>query len=254
MSRTRKGRNPAANGLAGRQQGLSVASAVVPGTVLSMRLQGTFLAAVLIALPLVGETTIPDPATLPYRAFADLADKVDAFRDKERLDLRVRVTPKDPADTAPIRLEVRSRSGVKPVEVAADGGLVDFPTTPALREENPPVVANRPKGTLQLGVRVVLKRPEKAGDETVGWYQKALDQANAAAKKLGGGLGFLVPKSKALLVEFPKSEKGRVVVTTGAVETVIEADEKGSVGVALGNHPAGSRIRFEPAPTSIQPD
>ena len=100
-----------------------MASAVVPGTVLSMRLQGTFLAAVLIALPLVGETTIPDPATLPYRAFADLADKVDAFRDKERLDLRVRVTPKDPADTAPIRLEVRSRSGVKPEFTAVEEWL-----------------------------------------------------------------------------------------------------------------------------------
>lgn len=220
----------------------------------AMRLLGTFFAVVLLALPAVAEEPIADRATLPYRTLSDLHSKVDGFRDQDRLDVRVRVTPKDPADSAPIRLEVQSRSGVKPVAVAADGALSDFPLTKELKEENPPVVANRPKGSLQLGVQVGLKRPAKAADETVGWYQKGLDQANDAAKKLGGGLGFLVPKSKSLLAVFPKGTKGRVVVVTGEIETIVEADAEGQASVPLGKHPAKSRIRFEPEPTSIQPD
>lgn len=226
----------------------------VSGTFRVMRPLGAFLAAALLALPAEAATPIPDPATLPYRTLSDLHAKVDGFRDQDRLDVRVRVTPKDPADTAPIRLEVRSRSGVKPVSVSADGALPDFPITAELKEENPPVVANRPKGSLQLGVQVGLKRPTKAADETVGWYQKGLDQANAAAKKLGGGLGFLVPKSKSLMAVFPQGAKGRVVVVTGEVETIVEADAQGQASVPLGSHPSKSRIRFEPEPTSIQPD
>jgi len=194
-----------------------------------------------------------DRATLPYRTVAKLVQGVREIPDKDRLNLPIRVTPRDAADTAPVHLVIKAKAGDLPLEVAPDGEILRFPLTEVLQDENPKIEADRPKGTLNLGLNLSLRRP-KAEDETAKWYQKALDQAHSAAGAVGGGLGFLLSRPKSLLVEFPAGSKGRVTLRSGDKETIMEADSKGTVSVPISREPAGTRILFSPEPLAIRPD
>ena len=195
-----------------------------------------------------------DRAALPYRTISKLFQGVRDTPEKDRLNLPIRVTPRDSSDKAPLHLVIKAKSGDVPLEVAADGELLRFPLTPALQEENPRIEADRPKGSLQLGLNLSLRRPGTASDETAAWYQKALDQANAAARTLAGGHGLSLSKAKSLLVEFPAGSKGRVTLRSGGKDTVLDADSNDTVSLAISKQGAETRILFSPDPVAIRPD
>lgn len=100
-----------------------------------------------------------DTSVVPYTALYESLRPALEVSGHDRLVARTRILSKR-GDVAPeqIRLDIQSRSGVRSVQVAANGD-VQFPLDEGLRVENPPVASNQPKGSLTLSVAIVLKAP-----------------------------------------------------------------------------------------------
>ena len=98
-------------------------------------------------------------SVIPYAALYESLRPALEIDGHDRLLARIRILSKR-SDVAPeqIRLDIQSRNGVRSIHVAANGD-VHFPLDPQLREENPTVASNQPKGSLTLSVAIVLKPP-----------------------------------------------------------------------------------------------
>ena len=107
--------------------------------------------AILISAPTLGRATEPEPATLPYRAVCQIA-RLD-FTEKTGLTnqiIRFSVASKNPeVAIADIRMWIDAKSGRIPLPIGTDGVLT-LPIIPRLLEENPRIVANQPKGSMEL--------------------------------------------------------------------------------------------------------
>ncbi len=108
-----------------------------------------WLAIALASSPIVHAA---DGSSTPYQVLYDVLEPARTVTRFDRLRAIERVTSRLPG-VAPhdIRLSIQSRRGAIAVPVA-DDGRIDFPMQVALREENPDVVTNQPKGSLQLTV------------------------------------------------------------------------------------------------------
>lgn len=96
---------------------------------------------------------------VPYMALYQSLHPALEVSKHPRLVAHTRVLSKLPhVPPQEIQLEVRSRSGTRRI-AASRLGDVDFPLDAALRDENPPVFINQPKGTLTLSVDVQLRPP-----------------------------------------------------------------------------------------------
>jgi hypothetical protein len=125
-----------------------------------------------------------------------------------------------------IRIVIHAKGGAITVPVAA-GGEVKFPVTDALREENPPVETNQPKGSLALIVSVALRDGVRMrvpwSDIEAGLADvKAFyaESSSAAAPAISGVEAHFSPGSSAMLTIEGKGERllmadpaGRIVVT-----------------------------------------
>jgi hypothetical protein len=100
-------------------------------------------------------------STTPYMALYQVLTPARVIGSYDRLVAIERIQSKlggvPPSD---IRVVIRAKSGAIPVPIAADG-RVNFPTSDALRDENPPVETNQPKGSLALTVIVGLGGAER---------------------------------------------------------------------------------------------
>ena len=95
-------------------------------------------------------------STTPYTTLYQVLAPVRAIDGYDRLVAIQRVESKIDTKPSDIRIVIHAKSGEIPVPIAADGE-VKFPVTDALREENPPVETNQPKGSLALIVNVALR-------------------------------------------------------------------------------------------------
>jgi len=100
-----------------------------------------------------------EASLVPYAALYEVLRPALEIGGHDRLIARVRIVSKR-SDIAPqqIRLDIQSRDGVRTVQVGANGD-VEFPLDARLRDENPAVASNQPKGSLTLSVAIVLKLP-----------------------------------------------------------------------------------------------
>ena len=90
-------------------------------------------------------------AVIPYKAMDDLW-QIASSADQSKLMVRVFVASTNktvrPAD---IVLTIQSASAGKiPVQLSTNGQIIDFPHRTELVRENPSIVANQPRGTLNL--------------------------------------------------------------------------------------------------------
>jgi hypothetical protein len=203
----------------------------------------------LAAAQLAGAET----GVIPYKTISAVFDGFDLVKEKDRLVLSVKVVPaKKARPTTPIQLQINSRQGPRPLNLAPDGELVDFPLTPELRAENPPVASNQPKGTLALQATINIRFSGKLTEEAE-WYQEALRQVNAAVKAQAHSLSFLVPKSKTLIIAFPPGAPESVTVKTGGSVTRSAQDQNGMVRLALGDEAEfkGATLEFSSKPLMI---
>ncbi|HKE46652.1 MAG TPA: hypothetical protein VKB52_01190 [Rhodanobacteraceae bacterium] len=170
-----------------------------------------------------GETV----STTPYATLYQVLAPVRAIEGYDRLVAIQRVESKIDTPAKDIRIVIHAKNGPIPVAVAADGE-VTFPVTDALREENPPVETNQPKGSLALIVNVALRGADKlrvpwsdieAGlGEVRTFYEKSKSAATAPAVSgievyfAGGGAAMLTIEGKGerLLMADPN---GRIIVT-----------------------------------------
>jgi hypothetical protein len=147
--------------------------------------------------------------------------KYDRLVAIERIESKVPdVNPSD------IRVVIHAKAGAIPVPVGPNG-VVKFPATDALREENPPVETNQPKGSLAFIVNVALRGADplrmpwsdvEAGLEQVKAFYA--ESRGATAPAISGIEVHFTPGSPAMLTIEGKSERllmadpaGRLVVT-----------------------------------------
>ena len=112
------------------------------------------LLSALLAADLARASEEPPRATLPYRLLCQMA-QFDA-KDMPGVTNRTQsivVSSRNPGvKTADIVLYIDAKSGRIPLPIDADGALT-LPVSQALFDENPPVVANQPKGSMHLSYR-----------------------------------------------------------------------------------------------------
>ena len=173
-------------------------------------------------------------AVIPYKAMDDLC-QIAGSADQSKLMVQVFVASTNktvrPAD---IVLTVQSASqGKIPVTVSTNGQIVDFPHRKELVAENPSIVVNQPKGTLNLfiGYQIPLEglrfRYARLGHATA--------EANKMIKSQAGMASMLAPKAQGVLFVFPKksSEPAKVALLTAAGRKEFVADKDGRVKLKL---------------------
>jgi hypothetical protein len=125
-----------------------------------------------------------------------------------------------PADTT---LTIQSQNGPINVPVSRDGSVQNFPISAELLAENPLVVSNKPKGSLELALQIRIPVPDQkrfSYSELVA----GLKEANHLFRKAMGILGILAPQTKDLAFVFASTGSDRPEVTVlwhGSPETKV---------------------------------
>jgi hypothetical protein len=118
------------------------------------------------------------------------------------------------------------------VPVAADNSFA-IPISDDLRDENPTVLTNQPKGslTLQVGVRVLLPQSTHFAYSEL-WL--GLQQANAMTKRFAGLMrGFFSESADSLILRFGRPERQmlRIAASDGALTLI--ADDSATIFVRI---------------------
>ena len=170
-------------------------------------------------------------STTPYATLYAVVAPVSKINAYDHLIAMERIESKLP-DVRPedIRVVIHAKQGAIAVPVAA-GGEVKFPVSDALREENPPVETNQPKGSLALIVNVALRTGDGLrvpwSDIEAGLTQvKAFyaDSRGASAPAISGVEVHFSTGSAAMLTIEGNNERllmadpaGRIIVTRDVV-------------------------------------
>lgn len=172
-------------------------------------------------------------ARIPYKTIAELFDGFAKLKAKDKVELDVRLVHAPQAKpAAPIRMQLDSKSGRRELTVDENGALVDFPLTDALRKENPWLLSNQPKGTLDLHAGLRIKYPGQL-TAPLQYYRQALDQVNSAIKSQAGLLAILAPKVKTVVFIFDPTLGPVVQVRSNAGERSLSGDTNGIVRLEL---------------------
>ncbi len=171
---------------------------------------------------------------IPYKAVAELFDGFAKLKAKDKLEFEVRIVPGPKAKPiAPIQVELDSKWGRQKLSLAENGALVDFPLTDALRKENPWILGNQPKGTLDLVAELRIKYP---GELTApaDYYRQGLDQMNGAIRSQAGLLSVVVPTAKTVVFQFATGTNAVVKLRGDGPERDYVSDTNGLVRLNLG--------------------
>ncbi len=222
-----------------------------------MKLSAILLAALTLShLPLA--FAADTNAVVPYKTVDELCQLADGV-DQTKLYVRVLIASKNKAVQASnITLTIHSAAkGEIPVQVSTNGQLLNFPHLKELRRENPSIIANQPKGTLNLMLTFGLAMP----DGLVFPYRRLGDgvaEANKAIKAQAGMLSFLAPKSQGVIVFFPKTSAGKatVEITLPADRREYTADTNGQVKLKLEAAllTANPQVKVSEKPQLVLPD
>lgn len=151
-------------------------------------------------------------AVIPYKIVAHLCQVADAV-DESKLDVRVFVSSNNKA-VRPSDISLRIQSAIKgviPLSLSTNGQFLNFPRQEELRRENPAIIANQPKGTLNLSVSIGLVIP----DELTFRYSRlgeGVAEVNKAIKAQAGMMSWLAPTPKGVIFSFPKASTGKAKI------------------------------------------
>ena len=132
----------------------------------------------------------------------------------------------------PLTVTILSRNGHIEVPVAADNSFA-IPINDDLRDENPTVITNQPKGTLslQVGVRILLPQATRYAYSE---FWLGIQQANAMTKRFAGMMHWLFSESAdSLILRFSRPERQmlRIAASDGALTLI--ADDSGTIFVRI---------------------
>ena len=136
-----------------------------------------------------------------------------------------------PANTT---LTIESQNGAISVPVSKDGAVENFPISNELLAENPLVVVNQPKESLDLALQIRIPVPNQKRfkySELVAGLKKA----NHLVRRAMGILGIFAPQTRDLTFVFPPGSAVRPAVTVlwqGTPETTI-GDDDGMLAIRI---------------------
>ncbi|HEV2676000.1 MAG TPA: DUF2987 domain-containing protein [Aliidongia sp.] len=196
---------------------------------------GAGLAALLTVGPFAGPAWAADEfASLPYRTLVDgITTFLNVPQDqRDRLALIQSLHPDGGNLVArPLTMTVRAKAGPIDVQVGDDNSFA-LPLSDQLKDENPTVVTNQPKGTLslQVGVRILLPQTTHYAYRE---FAEGISQANAMTKRFAGMMWLFSKTADSLILRFHRPERQmlRIAAADGALTLI--ADESGTIFVRL---------------------
>jgi RNA polymerase sigma factor (sigma-70 family) len=197
-------------------------------------------------------------AVVPYKTMDDVCQIAESA-DRTKLQARVLVSSKNTAvHPADISLTIQSTAkGPIPVPIGTNGQVLNFPHEKELRRENPPVIANQPKGTLNLVLMFGLDMPEGLtySCRRVG---EGIAEANRLIKAQAGMLSLFAPKMRGVVFIFPKSRAGKAKVeiapASGKREYTADANGRIKLKIEKALLAEDLEIRLSEKPQQIVPD
>lgn len=198
----------------------------------------TFGASLLVLLAsgtLAGPARAADEfAALPYRS---LLDGITTFlnvppEQRDRLALIQSLRPDSGNLVArPLTMTILAKAGPIDVAVGEDNSF-SLPLSDQLKDENPTVVTNQPKGSLslQVGVRILLPQTTRYGYSE---FALGIAQANAMTKRFAGVMWLFSKTADSLILRFRRPERQmlRIAAPDGALTLI--ADDSGTIFVRL---------------------
>ena len=156
-----------------------------------------------------------------------------------------------------IQLTIHSKvRGDIPVELNTNGELKNFVHTKELAKENPPVLSNQPKGTLSLIVMLQIPLPDGVSFPYAK-LRNGVAEMNKLIKSQAGMLSLFAPKSKGVVLWFPRSSggKARVEILSAKGKKEYTADQNGEVKFDLDSKlPDETEVRVSEQPKGIVPN
>lgn len=203
----------------------------------------------LLVLPAAGRAA--DVSTTPYIALYSVLEPARTIRAFDHLVVNERIESKSPGvRPQDIHITIRAKRGAIVVPIGADG-TVDFPIEDALRDENPPVETNQPKGSLALSVLPGLRLPAglTMSGADLAAAMKQTDELFAKAPP-----GSPPPVLRGIIVEFDAGAPASVTLA-GKGESLLKADAGGRVIVMrdLLRESEKPSLVFSRRPAGLQP-
>jgi hypothetical protein len=163
-----------------------------------------------------------DMASLPYSTLVGYQQRVDALQDLKLLKVWGHVGSKRPdVKASDIRLTIMrdaAHGGPLPIAVDADGHFT-LPVDQALKDEDPMVVANQPKGSMQMSVTWQIIAPT-AKDLHYSQLMLGVQQYNEAMHRQGFIASLLAPKAEGLLLIYLDGGHHLVMHAAGGDKTI----------------------------------
>ena len=196
-----------------------------------------------------------EKATLPYAKLYDVFQRAEKVRSKD-VRAAIAVASKNPAvKPNDVTFTIESKRGARKLHVDPDGELHGFPINSRLLKENPPVVTNQPKGSLQVGGGLIFNVPASTRYS----YRKLgslLDAGNAARKKEAGLFSLVAPQAKSVLFVFFDHTRQTLTVHAKAGPTTLTADDKGEIALAIDRSLLAENptVTLSEKPSKVLPD
>jgi len=124
-------------------------------------------------------------------------------------------------------LTIHSHTGAINVPVSRDGAIENFPISNELLAENPLVIANQPKGSLEVSLQIRIPVPSQRRF-SYSVLVSAVREANHLFKRDAGLFAIFAPQTKDLTFVFARSQSHHATLTVfwkGAPKTTIGDDE-----------------------------
>jgi hypothetical protein len=175
-------------------------------------------------------------AVIPYETLDAMFQPVSEI-DQTKLEVRMLVqSAKKTVHPSDITLTIHSASrGLIPVALGTNAQVLSFPHEKDLARENPPVIANQPKGTLRLVFVMQLPLPDGLTFRYNRLDDGVTEMNKAIRARAGWALSLLAPKTGGVVFLFPKTSAGKATVeiesTAGKKE--FTADKDGCVRLKL---------------------
>ncbi len=197
-------------------------------------------------------------AVIPYKDLSDMFQPM-AEIDRSKLEVLAFVSSTNKAvHPSDITLTIRSARGMIPVTVNTNGEILKFPLDQDLLRENPPVLANQPKGSIQMVVTVQFPVPEGLTFRYRLLGDGAAEMNKAIRKQAGWVLSLLAPKVQGAVFRFPTTSARKATVEIAAASGAKKyvADAHGVVTLPLNPSLVSENpeVRVSEKPLGIYPE
>lgn len=221
------------------------------------------------ATTLVAQHSNETNATISYKMLDDASALAGSF-DQSKIVVQMVIKSKNKAvRPSHIQLTIQSaRKGPIAVHLGANGQMIDFPHDEELRQEDPPVVVNRPKGTMnctifmggvpKLGLKFRYNRLSDAIGELNNGMARASNIVKTSYPELLPAFDQFKREIQGVLFYFPKSRAGKasleIASASGKREYV--ADANGQLKLTLDNAfvAENPEVTLSERPQNILPD